>query len=85
MASVQFEKANEINETRCGSFTINSLTDDVEPFQKRMSVSVTEMPPLATINGGASASNSAATLNKLATQGSSSPLSSSGVRTTSLL
>jgi hypothetical protein len=39
---------------------MNSLPDDVEPFQKRMSFSATDMPALATINSAATSNNKAA-------------------------
>ncbi|CAF1071848.1 unnamed protein product [Adineta steineri] len=48
---------------------VNSLPDDVEPFQKRMSFSATEMPALATINN-ATTSNNTATLDKIKNFGS---------------
>ncbi|UJR10843.1 hypothetical protein I4U23_015031 [Adineta vaga] len=48
---------------------MNSLPDDVEPFQRRMSISVTEMPPLATMNRE-STSNNTATIDKIKNFGS---------------
>ncbi len=48
---------------------MNSLPDDVEPFQKRMSFSATDMPSLATING-ATTSNNNATIDKIKNFGS---------------
>ena len=48
---------------------MNSLPDDVEPFQRRMSISVTEMPSLETINNETS-SNNKATLDRIKNFGS---------------
>ncbi|CAF1417170.1 unnamed protein product [Rotaria sp. Silwood1] len=61
------EKSLELKEKKLNR--INSLPDDVEPFQKRMSFSATDMPPLATISD-VKTSNSKATINKIKDFGS---------------
>ena len=45
-------------------YRMNSLPDDVEPFQKRMSFSATDMPSLATINKVVTSTNTA-TIDKI--------------------
>ncbi|CAF4190698.1 unnamed protein product, partial [Rotaria sp. Silwood2] len=66
------QKSLELSEKKLNSsnmILMNSLPDDVEPFQKRMSFSATDMPPLATISG-ATTSNNKATINKIKDFGS---------------
>jgi len=48
---------------------MNSLPDDVEPLQRRMSFTATDTPPLSTING-TTASNNRATIDKIKNFGS---------------
>ncbi|CAF3617305.1 unnamed protein product [Rotaria sordida] len=66
------QKSLELKEKKLNSnhlILMNSLPDDVEPFQKRMSFSATDMPPLATISDAAT-SNNKATINKIKDFGS---------------
>jgi hypothetical protein len=48
---------------------VDSLPDDVEPLQRRMSFTATDTPPLSTINGTTS-SNNRATIDKIKDFGS---------------